>query len=58
VHQQPVHDRTVEFCANYDEVGFDPDYPTEPVSTFETMVRRVLAKEWTPPSCAGSVVGF
>jgi len=46
----PFYDRTVEFCAEYDEVAFDPDYATEPVSTFEPIVRRVLAKEWTPPS--------
>jgi predicted HD phosphohydrolase len=45
----PAYDRTVEFCAKYDEVSFDPDYPSEPLSTFEPMVRRVLAKQWTPP---------
>jgi predicted HD phosphohydrolase len=46
----PFYDRSVEFCAKYDEVAFDPDYSAEPVSTFEPMVRRVLDKEWTPPS--------
>lgn len=45
----PFYDRTVEFTARYDEVSFDPGYPTEPVATFEPMVRRVLDKEWAPP---------
>ena len=44
----PFYDRTVDFTALYDEVSFDPDYDTEPMSTFEPMVRRVLAKDWTP----------
>lgn len=46
----PFYDRTVTFTARYDEVAFDPDYPSEPLSTFEPMVRRVLGKSWTPPS--------
>jgi predicted HD phosphohydrolase len=46
----PYYDRTVEFCARYDEVAFDASYRNEPLSTFEPMVRRVLHKEWTPPS--------
>jgi predicted HD phosphohydrolase len=46
----PAYDRTVEFCAKYDEVSFDPAYPTEPLSTFEPMVRRLLARPWTPPA--------
>lgn len=45
----PAYERTVEFCAKYDEVSFDPDYKNEPLATFEPMVRRVLAKDWTPP---------
>ena len=45
----PHFARTVEFCACYDEVSFDPDYPVEPMATFEPMVRRVLRRDWTPP---------
>jgi predicted HD phosphohydrolase len=45
----PHFDRTAEFCARYDEVSFDPDYPSEPMATFEPMVRRVLHRDWTPP---------
>jgi predicted HD phosphohydrolase len=46
----PFYDRTVEFCGRYDEVSFDPDYPSEPLSTFEPMVRRVFDLEWSPPA--------
>lgn len=45
----PFYDRTVEFCATYDEVAFDLAYRAEPIATFEPMVRRVLTKEWRPP---------
>jgi len=50
----PYFERTAEFCARYDEVSFDPDYPNEPVETFVPMVRRVLSKQWEPPSTATS----
>ena len=36
----PAYEQTVEFCAKYDEISFDPDYKNEPLSTFEPMVRR------------------
>jgi predicted HD phosphohydrolase len=49
----PHFDRTAEFCALYDEVSFDPGYPTEPVETFIPMVRRVLSMTWTPPGSSG-----
>ena len=45
----PAYEQTVEFCARYDEVSFDPEYRNEPLSTFEPMLRRLLAKPWTPP---------
>ena len=45
----PYFDRTAEFCALYDEVSFDAGYASEPMATFEPMVRRVLHKDWTPP---------
>jgi len=46
----PAYERTVEFCAKYDEVSFDPDYVSEPLSTFEPMVRRLFVKEWVAPT--------
>ena len=32
-----------DFCADYDQVSFDPDYDTLPLSHFEPLVRRWLA---------------
>lgn len=46
----PAYERTVEFCARYDEISFDPAYKNEPLSTFEPLVRRVLGKPWVPSS--------
>jgi predicted HD phosphohydrolase len=40
----PHYTRTEEFCALYDNAAFDPQGETEPISTFEPMVRRVFAQ--------------
>jgi predicted HD phosphohydrolase len=45
----PYYQYTADFCADWDEVSFDPDYDSEPLSTFEPIVRRVIPTEWTPP---------
>lgn len=34
----------VDFCANWDQTSFDPDYPTEPLSTFEPLVRDIFRR--------------
>ncbi len=39
----PYYEDTVHFCAEYDQVSFDPDYPSEPLEFFEPMVRQVLS---------------
>lgn len=41
----PYYQATVNFCANYDQNSFDPDYATEPLDFFAPMVRRVLAAD-------------
>jgi predicted HD phosphohydrolase len=33
-----------DFCANWDQNSFDPEYPTEPLSTFEPIVRRIFSR--------------
>jgi predicted HD phosphohydrolase len=38
------YDDTVRFCADYDQVSFDPAYDPEPLEFFEPMVRRLLAQ--------------
>ncbi len=41
----PHYQATVDFCANYDQNSFDPDYPWEPLEFFVPMVRRVLSED-------------
>ena len=35
----------VEFCADWDQVSFDPDYDTYPLEHFESRVRALFARE-------------
>ncbi len=44
----PLYEATVRFCEEYDQVSFDPDYPTESLEFFEPMVRRVLSSPRHP----------
>jgi len=32
------------FCANYDQCSFDPDYRWEPLSTFEPLVKEIFTR--------------
>ncbi len=41
----PHFERTIEFCDRWDQVSFDPDYDTMPLSAFEPMVRRLFHKK-------------
>lgn len=34
----------IDFCANYDQNCFDPDYDSEPLEFFEPILRRVVAR--------------
>jgi predicted HD phosphohydrolase len=38
----PWYQACKDFCANWDQCSFDPDYPTEPLSAFEPVLRRVF----------------
>jgi len=42
--ERALFERTEEFCAKYDGPAFDQDYDTLPLSAFEPMLRRVLAR--------------
>lgn len=39
----PHYERTVEFCAKYDNPAFDPDAKTMSLADFEPALRRVMA---------------
>jgi len=34
-----------DFCANWDQVSFDPDYPSKSLEFFEPMVEEIFARE-------------
>jgi predicted HD phosphohydrolase len=40
----PWYQACKDFCADWDQCSFDPDYPSEPLSTFEPMLRRVFSR--------------
>ncbi len=40
----PHFEWTAEFVARYDQAACDPDYPCEPLATFEPMVRSIFAR--------------
>jgi predicted HD phosphohydrolase len=41
----PHFQACADFCEHWDQVAFDPDYDTEPLETFEPMVRRLFARQ-------------
>lgn len=45
----PYYQATVDFCANYDQNSFDPDYDWESLEFFAPMVHRVLSEDHRTP---------
>jgi predicted HD phosphohydrolase len=41
---QPWFDLAERFADDWDQLAFDPDYPTEPLSHFEPLVRKLFAQ--------------
>ncbi len=56
----PHYQACVDFCERWDQSSFDPDYPMDPLASFEPEVRAVFArKAWDPAVvCAGGAVGL
>ena len=40
----PYYQATIDFCHNYDQNSFDPDYDTLPLEFFEPMVHKIFAQ--------------
>jgi predicted HD phosphohydrolase len=40
----PYYDLCAEFCADFDQPAFDPDYPTMGLEEFEPLLRDVLSR--------------
>jgi predicted HD phosphohydrolase len=48
-------DSCANFCERWDQESFDPDYPTEPIETFEPMLREIFSRTPFDPSIVGDV---
>jgi predicted HD phosphohydrolase len=42
-----------DFCADWDQCSFDPGYPSEPLSTFESRVRDIFSRPAHDPRYVG-----
>jgi predicted HD phosphohydrolase len=49
----PWYQACADFCANWDQCSFDPDYPSLPLSTFEPRLREVFSRPAHDPSYVG-----
>ena len=45
----PVFKNCEEFCERWDQSSFDPEYPMEPLDTFEPMVKEVFKRKAYDP---------
>ena len=43
--KHPYYQACVDFCANWDQPSFDPEYETQSLEHFEPMVRALFARE-------------
>jgi predicted HD phosphohydrolase len=57
LRDHPWYGACVHFCAAWDQCSFDPDYPSEPLKTFEPMVRRIFARPPHDPRYLSTAVG-
>jgi predicted HD phosphohydrolase len=50
----PWYQACKDFCANWDQCSFDPDYATEPLASFEPLVRAVFTRPAHDPRYRGA----
>ena len=48
------YDSCANFCERWDQESFDPDYPTEPIETFEPMLREIFTRQPFDPAIVGA----
>ncbi len=58
--QSPYYQSCVDFCERWDQASFDPDYPMDPLESFEAEVREVFSRKAYDPAVvqAGVVRGL
>jgi predicted HD phosphohydrolase len=50
----PWYQACADFCANWDQCSFDPEYAWEPLSRFEPLVREIFSRPAHDPRFVGS----
>lgn len=50
----PWYQSCVDFCEKYDQISFDPDYPTKPLEYFEPLVRKIFSRQAFDPRFVGN----
>ena len=48
-------DSCEQFCLNWDQIAFDPDYPTKPLAHFEPMLREIFTRPPFDPAIINPV---
>ncbi len=43
--ESPYYQSCVDFCARWDQSSFDPDYPMDPLESFEADIRTVFSRK-------------
>ena len=56
----PHYEQCKSFCERWDQSSFDPDYDSEPLEAFESMVQEVFARKAYDPAVirAGELTAF
>jgi len=49
----PWYAACLKFCERWDQCSFDPDYPSEPLASFEPLVRSIFARAPHDPRYTG-----
>jgi predicted HD phosphohydrolase len=49
----PWYQACKDFCADWDQCSFDPDYPWEPLGTFEPRLREIFSRQAFDPRYVG-----
>jgi predicted HD phosphohydrolase len=50
----PWYDACAAFCERWDQPSFDPDYATQPLESFEPLVRKIFSREAHDPRYVGA----
>jgi predicted HD phosphohydrolase len=53
----PWYEACARFCERWDQASFDPAYPTEPLATFEPLVREIFTRKAHDPAVVGVARG-